>query len=215
MDAKYFLSEQYSKLKEAIFEIILNNGMKKTTMDLVASTLSMSKRTLYEIFDNKEQMIKVVLDFNHKRHIASIAKVFKESQTVMEAFYIIIKMHQDVMKRASSHFFCDMDRKYSKMRPVYDGQNDVWLHNMLDAIKKGIEQGVFRKDVNYPVSVRMFRIQMESLKRMEEFLPSTVTIQEAYDAICVGFLRSIASPLGMGILDDTIKKYASPAKEIN
>ena len=55
----------------------------------------------------------------------------------------------------------------------------------------------------------MLRIQMESLKRMEEFLPSSVTISEAYDTIITSFLRSIASEYGAKVLDETIRKYSA------
>ncbi len=77
---------------------------------------------------------------------------------------------------------------------------------MMYAINLGVEQGVFRQDVNYPITLRMMSIQMESLKRMEEFFPPDVKLQDALDTIIVGFLRSIASPKGMEILDDIRKK---------
>ena len=209
MEPNYFFSEQYTKLKEAIFDILLQHGMKKTTMDMVASTLSMSKRTLYEIFENKEQMLEIILEYYHHKHIASCSEIFRKSSNVMEAFYLILKGHQEMMKKANSCFFQDMDSSYSKMRQVYDGQNDAWIQKMLDAIELGKKQNVFRSDINYPIIVRMLRIQMESLKRMEEFLPSSVTISEAYDTITMSFLRSIASHHGAEVLEETISRHSA------
>lgn len=190
-----------NSLLEAIFPIILKNGLKATTMDLVASSLSMSKRTLYETFENKEEMLKEVLGYFHSKHIDKIAKIFDESPTIMEAFYHILKTHQKVMGIASSSFFSDMDSAFAKLRKVYDMQSDVWFDNMLKAIRKGIEQEVFDPEVNYTVLLRMFRVQMESLKRMEEFLPADVTLIEAYDVVLFSFLRSIATTKGLQILD--------------
>lgn len=213
MEPNVLYSDQYTKLKEAIFDILLQYGMKKTTMDMVASTLSMSKRTLYEIFDSKEEMIKIILEFHHQRYIALCAKTFKESANVMEALYLILKWHKILMKNANSCFFQDMDSTYSKMRPVYDDQADVWAHKMLDAIELGKRQNVFRPDINYPVLIRMLRIQMESLKRMEEFLPSSVTLSEAYDTIIMSFLRSIASNYGSEVLEETILKHSNEFNE--
>ena len=53
-----------------------------------------------------------------------------------------------------------MDSSYARLRPVYDNQSDTWQRNMLKAIDDGIKQGVFRSDVNYPILLRMFRIQI-------------------------------------------------------
>ncbi len=195
------------KLLNAIFHIILNNGMKGTTMDKVAQMLSMSKRTLYEIFGSKEEMLKAVLSFSHRSLYEKMCRVFDESETIIEAFYTIFKIHRQLMEKANVAFFRDMDSSYAKLRPTYnDNQSDIWQNNMLEAVNKGIRQNVFRSDVNYPVLLRMFGIQMESLKRMEEFLPKDVTLAEAFDTASVSFLRSIASPKGMTILEDIRKR---------
>lgn len=194
-------SKADDKLLSAILPFVLKNGLKATTMDKVASELSMSKRTLYEIFDNKEDMIKQVLMHMHRTHIANIEWIFKNADTVIEAFYEILKSYRGLMETACADFYRDMDVMYSKIRNVYDAQTDAWQLNMLKAISAGQEQGVFRTDVNYPVILRMFRIQMESLKRMEEFLPEDVTIPEAFNVVSMSFLRSIASAKGMEILE--------------
>ncbi len=71
----------------------------------------------------------------------------------------------------------------------------------------GIKEGVFRKDANYNVILSLLRVQMESLKRMEEFFPPDITIVEAYNWISLGFLRSIATPKGMMTLDRLTDKF--------
>ena len=202
-------SDQHARLKEDIFDILLNNGMKKTTMDLVASKLAMSKRTLYEIFENKEDMIKDVIDYSHRRHHNECIRIFKEAPNMMEAFYNMLHYQQEFIKKANPCFFRDMDSKYSKIRPAYDGHNDRWENDMHKVIEIGKEQGVFRKDINYKVLLPMLRIQMESLKRMEEFMPSYITLSEAIDTVTMSFLRSIASPKGMEILEAKAKNYSA------
>lgn len=205
MEQNSISHEAYENLLKAILPIILKNGMKVTTMDKVASTLSMSKRTLYEIFDSKEEMLKAVIGYYHKEHINMVMRIFQESETIMEAFYLVFKTLQRIMEQASTDFFRDMDSSYAKLRPVYDNQSDTWQTNMMKAFEEGLEQGVFRSDVNYPILFRMFRIQMESLKRMEEFLPADVKLSEAFDTVCMSFLRSIASQKGMIILENIHK----------
>ncbi|MDE5807821.1 MAG: hypothetical protein K2H76_06855, partial [Muribaculaceae bacterium] len=80
---------------------------------------------------------------------------------------------------------------------------------------KGIEQGVFRKDVNYPITLHLMRIQMESLKRMEEAFPPGITISDAFDYISTGFLRSIATPKGMEIIDSAYRRKSENINSYN
>lgn len=202
-------SDQHARLKEDILDILLKYGMKKATMDMVASKLAMSKRTLYEIFENKEDMIKAVIDYSHRRHHNECIRIFKEAPNMMEAFYNMLHYQQEFMKRANPCFFRDMDSKYSQIRPAYDGHNYRWENDMRRVIEIGKEQGVFRKDINYTVLLPMLRIQMESLKRMEEFMPSNITLTEAIDTVTMSFLRSIASPKGTEILEAKAKRYSN------
>ena len=45
-------------------------------------------------------------------------------------------------------------------------------HNkFLEIFRLGVDDGVFRKDVNYTITSKIFKIRMESLKRMEELFP--------------------------------------------
>lgn len=80
----------------------------------------------------------------------------------------------------------------------------------------GVRQGVFRDDVNYEIIIRLFRIQMESLKRMEGFFPKDISLVEAYNAISLGMLRSIATPKGMEVIDGIAGRFqptSEPYKE--
>lgn len=201
MEQKAISDEAHIELLKAIFKIILKKGMKRTTMDNVAAELSMSKRTLYEIFENKETMLRELICYFHNQYHRQACEIFESSGSVMEGIYRVLKLHQNVMNEASKDFFLDMDEYYKDLRNLYNDQSNKWNSDLAEALKLGVSQGVFRTDVNYPVTIRMTRLQMESLKRMEEYFPPDVTLPEAYDAICIGFLRSIASPKGMQILD--------------
>ena len=90
-------TEAYSTLLEAIMPIILRNGLKATTMDLVASSLSMSKRTLYEIFDSKQNMIEQVLGHVFKRSEEQYSRIFREEPDVMTAMLRVFAHQRDIM----------------------------------------------------------------------------------------------------------------------
>ncbi|MDE6335182.1 MAG: TetR/AcrR family transcriptional regulator, partial [Muribaculaceae bacterium] len=52
----------YDALIDAIGELLLKRGLKATTMDSIASALQISKRTLYEIFNSKNEMVLCALE---------------------------------------------------------------------------------------------------------------------------------------------------------
>lgn len=193
--------EPSEELIMSIIEILFDNGMKATTMDSVAAALSMSKRTLYEIFDSKKNMIISVVRYWHLLRQRKIEAIFKDSQTVMEALARTFKYHQQMMKNINPEFFFDMDNHFPEVRREFEDYDRKWVDKLMYVINIGIEQGVFRPDVNHQIFLHLMRIQMESLKRMEEVFPPGIKIKDAFDCISQGFLRAIATNEGLDIID--------------
>lgn len=205
-------THEYGRLIEAITPVITRKGLKATTMDHVAATLGISKRTLYEIFESKAQMIKEVLDHVHELQMDILRDIFGKSETVMEAMIGVFHTNRDIMRLISVEFLRDMDGYFKEMRSIYEKCEEDRHREMLRMFNLGVSQGVFRADVNYDIQSRIMKIQMESLKRMEELFPPDITLQEVYDAITVSFLRGIATPKGMEILEHCLAGGGTPTR---
>ena len=209
MERTNISEEQYAALLDAIFPILAEKGPCATTMDLVASRLSMSKRTLYEIFESKDSMLLAILQRIHDQYSRKIQEIMQRSDNMMEAMASIFLFHQSMMRKINVRFFRDMDTRFAHLRKHYDTDSRRWIEYMSRACALGVSQGVFREDVNYDITIRLLRVQMESLKRMEEFFPEDITLVEAYSAISLGMLRSIASEKGMRIVDSLAGRFDS------
>ena len=134
-------------------------------MDYVAQRLGMSKRTLYEIFGSKDEMLSEVIVDNRTRHGAKIREIMEKTTNMMEAIANVFLFHIDLMRDINAKFFFDMDVRYHTLRDKYE-ESAHFSKYMIEACRAGVRQGVFRPDVNYPVTIEMVRVQMESLKRM-------------------------------------------------
>lgn len=201
--------EPSDTLLASILPILMERGPRHTTMDFVAGRLSMSKRTLYEIFESKEEMLAAVLRFDHRVHAARNEYIQASSSNMMEAMVRILLYHIDSMRDLSPDFFRDMDKAYSKLRKVYDHdanpdkRHEDKIHH---AIEIGITQGVFLPNLDINMTIAVLRLQLESLKRMEEYFPGNVTIAEVLRYIMIGFLRSIATTEGIAVLESILDK---------
>lgn len=193
--------KEYQELLRRIVPIILEKGLKSATMDSVAASLGISKRTLYEKFDSKSEMIKEALGELERSNQEFFAEAFANASNVMEALVVIFKHNRDLMGSINVNFYRDMDRLYKDKREEYDRTRESRHSKMLEMFRLGVKQGMFRPDVDYSVQSRMMGLQMEAFKRIEELFPPDITLQRVFDTIIIGFLRSIASEKGMQVLD--------------
>lgn len=197
-----------SDLLKRIVPLVFENGLKATTMDLVASRLGISKRTLYELFNSKSEMIEEVLAEIDRQSQETVMQIYEESDNVMEALVKVFMHNRDQISNVNVEFYRDMDRLYRDKRESYNKIREQRIEKMIQMFRLGVEQGMFRDDVDYVVQCRVMALQMEALKRFEELFPSDIPVQRIFDGIIVGFLRSVASEKGMKIVDNVTKSIS-------
>lgn len=197
-----------NKILDKVIEIVINHGLKATTMDMVASCLGMSKRTLYEIFESKNQMIRETFDYIGRRHHNKTKEIFERSSNMMEALIGIFLYIRETLTIVNANFFRDMDSFYSDVRSDYEKTRQHRNNIFMSILSKGVEEGVFREDEDYRIFINLLDIQLESLKRMEEHFPEDITLSQVSASIVIGALRSIATPKGMEILDQSLKRVS-------
>lgn len=190
---KTMSEEQFQQLMDFIIKLLMQNGIKSTTMDALASELRISKRTLYEIFSNKEEMVMQALKFFHEKVRKDLSDIFMTSENVMEAILRCFLYNRDMMSRVCVAFVRDINEYNSSCVQKKPEQEDIYLYEVL---QRGVLEGYFYDDLNLKVQCRMLGIQMESLKRMEELFPPDITLLEAFDNISLGFLRGICNDKG-------------------
>lgn len=196
-------TEEYrTHLLHRIYPVLIKKGAKNMTMDYVAKSLSISKRTLYEIFGSKEQLLCEALTLIHDDFAKRLFELTHNAGNMMETMAIALRLHQEAMREFGTEFFKAMDESYSQIRPYFEKNIHRSQEDMLNGFLKGVEEGVFRPNIDYRIIIRLFMIQMESLKRMEENFPPDVTLLEAYETASTALLRSIATPKGLEILEE-------------
>lgn len=97
--------QAYDSLINGIMMILLQNGLKATTMDSIASALQISKRTLYEIFSSKTEMVTCALEAFHEKHSAAVKEIFLNASNVMEGILKGFFAHRDLMRQTNVNFF--------------------------------------------------------------------------------------------------------------
>lgn len=199
--------EQYSKIMEGIMPSLMKNGLKGTTMDSLAASLQMSKRTLYEIFGSKEEMFKEVHKYFHKKIGNALRNIFCNSANIMEAIIKCFLYNRDLMSYVNADFIRDMDQFATKENLITECNRRHHYQNLYDVLQKGVDEGYFRDDINLQVQCRMLSLQMESLKRTEELFPEDITLLEIYDSIIMGFIRGISSPKGLEELEKVMASF--------
>lgn len=203
--------DQYNRILECFIQALVKNGLKGTTMDSIAANLQMSKRSLYEIFGNKEEMFREAHKYFHKQLEEKLTRIFASSSNLMEAIIKCFLYNRNMMSKLSADFIRDLEEYATKEKIISDNDACQHHHNLFDVVNRGVAEGYFRNDINLLVQCRMLSLQMEALKRSEELFPEDISLLEIYDSIIIGFLRGISSQKGL----DELEKFMPTISQLS
>ena len=191
------------KVARVAADAFIQKGIKNVKMDDVAAELGISKRTLYELFSDKEELLLDVVKLHRKEMKNYMISVAEKAENVLEiimSFYI--RTTEDF--QTTNILFFEEIKKYPQVTKfLEDGRKE----NAVSAVafyKKGVEQGIFREDVNYEIVQEMIHGQMDML--IHNDIRKTYSMVEIFKTVVFMHLRGITTEKGLSIVDEFLEQ---------
>ncbi len=188
----------------AAVELFTTNGIKSITMDEIAASLGISKRTLYEVFPDKETLLEECILKSQKDGDIFVKGVIETSGNVLE---VLLRCYQWSIERfhaTNKKFFEDI-KKYPKAYQLMKNNRNWSSEDTVNFFKEGVKQGIFRDDVNFAIINLLVRDQLDLL--MNSDICNEYSFLEVYESTMFTFLRGISTEKGARVLEDFICEY--------
>ena len=196
------------KLREKIIGtaagLFEQNGIRGVTMDDIAASLGISKRTLYEIFADKETLLVECVRKDQEERDKYLKQVRDNSANVLE---VLLKGYQRSIEKfhaTNKRFFEDI-KKYPRAYELIKHGDKGNAKDIIGFFYQGVEQGFFRDDVNFAIVGLLVREQLDLL--MGSDICDRYPFLEVYESIMFTSLRGISTEKGAIALDNFIRDY--------
>ena len=189
------------KIITTAMEAFAQKGIRHVKMDDVAKELGISKRTLYEIFDKKEDLLYEGVKFYLGDRRTQMEVKAQECKNVMEIILLAYKQKVEEVRQTNPCFYTDLV-KYPKVARYLAQQNQQMLTNMTKFIERGIEEGYFRKEVNPELAARLFDALGKYV--MEQQLYCLYTIEDIFTNLVFVTIRGICTEKGIEVIKQWI-----------
>ncbi|ERK03031.1 TetR/AcrR family transcriptional regulator [Hoylesella pleuritidis] len=197
------------ELKERILKTAMaefkQRGVKAVKMDDIANKLSISKRTLYEVYANKEDLL-----------LAGLRREVEEEDEAMHCFCekpglnvleICIEFFHLKMRKLSAInplFFSEL-YKYSRVVNFLQKKHERNDEHAKIIFARGIKEGVFRNDFDYDLMIRLNNTVMAYV--MEEQLYKEYGMAGIFCNVVLLFMRGYCTLKGLEILDRSLERW--------
>lgn len=189
-------------------EMFVEQGIKAVRMDDIARHIGVSKRTLYEMFGDKEELLYLCLSYYVQEQDRRHAELGMQAKNVLEA---MLQVFREVMNTAevSHRLQSNLKRFYPKVyeRLVSEHRSRNSLGQFKIALLRGVEEGYFQGIVDFDLAITLLRYSVEGLVvRKDVLLSHNMSTNDALIFLVVNFLRGISTEKGMRFIDDFLEK---------
>ncbi|MDR0732644.1 MAG: TetR/AcrR family transcriptional regulator [Dysgonamonadaceae bacterium] len=193
------------ELKERIIEnasaLFFRNGVKSMTMSDIANKLGISKRTLYEVFCDKEELLMECIDYYHAKADRKIEQLTRDSENVIDTLIRLYAQNLFQVMDVGKPLMNDLKKYYSHLFRKIEDKRKEDICVFIPLFEKGAEQGLIRQDVNFEILLWMLKVQLDAVLGDDEIPTGRYSVNQFLQTIIQNFIRGIATPLGNERID--------------
>jgi AcrR family transcriptional regulator len=198
------------ELREQIVSTALGlfttQGIKGITMDDIASTMGISKRTLYEVFADKESLLLDCMAMSQSDAMNYMKEVSDKSANVMEVLLRLYQTSLEQLHKVNPKFFEDI-KKYPRVNQEIERRRHAEAAERMAFFRLGMKQGFFRDDINLAIVNDLVFSQLDQLANSSNELTHKYSFREVYETIMFTYLRGITTDSGARMLDMFIQSH--------
>lgn len=155
--------EPQEKILKTSLGLFFKYGIKHITMDDIAKELGMSKKTIYQFYKEKDDLVNQLCDIELKGQEFRIDEMNKTATDPIHEIMLLSENMKKMMQNINPMFFLDLQKFYpNAYKRFQEFKENCAYRNILTNIKRGIEQGVYRGDLDpdFVARLRMAQIDM-------------------------------------------------------
>lgn len=143
-------------------ELFLKAGIKSVTMDDIAKSLGMSKKTIYQFFKDKNELVIALVRKKLTEDECQIQSIIQTSNNVIEELINMMKCSEEIFSRINPIVIHDIQKYHPQAWSEFQHFKSEFLVDTLEKLlKKGIEQGFIRPDADVKILAKMRVNQVE------------------------------------------------------
>ena len=199
-----------ASLRERIIEKAMQDfskhGIRAVKMDTLAKELGISKRTMYEIFEDKESLLFEGIKVYGERKREYMHSYAEEGHDVIDIIMEAYHMKVEEVRAVNPDFYLDL-MKYPRLAQHMKEAQQKSREGFLAFMKRGVDDGYFRPDVNYELVPHIFDALGQYI--LTNSLVQQYSVEELFSNVFLIALRGFCTDKGLHTIDKLMAEAKS------
>jgi TetR/AcrR family transcriptional regulator, cholesterol catabolism regulator len=194
--------ETKERILKATLELFLRFGIKSVTMDDIARHMSISKKTIYQFFNDKDEIVHMLMQTQLQQDMSDFAKIAETSVNVVEEVFNHMKKMADIFRNINPNIFYDLRKYHPKTWEMFHEFRNHFVYNqVVEALEKGKTQGLVRTDISTDVVSKLRIEEIDMGFNPVLFPPEKYRILDVQLAMTEHFLYGICTLKGHKLIN--------------
>jgi len=175
-------------------ELIARNGIRAVRVDEIAQTLGISKRTLYEMFTDKNDLVGACLDYmSHQQRERIVACSKRRGSNSLQKVLKLANEYMDNLYTVDPRFLSDIRHKVI-FAEHYDEHREFWHREITRCLEACRDEELLLPEIDAPAFADRLMNTLYELRL-------TGTVREELYLFCRTILRGAATRKGIELID--------------
>jgi len=188
--------------------LFAENGCKAITMNDIANSMGVSKRTIYENFTDKASLLEACLHYFFGHQEFDIEQILQSSDHIIGTIFKMLENTSKLFFQLKFNFFNEVQKYYPE---IYNNTVEIYkqkhLENTEKLLQKGIQDGIVRQDVN-PLIIAVLISEVSVMVLQKDIFSGYGVHKKTAMHNCMSCItRGMFTEKGMQILDAHIEEY--------
>jgi TetR/AcrR family transcriptional regulator, cholesterol catabolism regulator len=182
-------------------ELFMRYGLRSVSMDEIANHLGMSKKTIYQYYADKDALVEGTIDIEIKQSKKDCDCHRNQSENAIQEIFMAVDMIQEMLKHMNPSLMFDLEKYHPKAYKKFLEHKNKFFHEVIKTnLEWGIEDGLYREDINVELLTRFRLLSMFFMFDTENFPASKFTPGQVIAEITDNFLFGMATAKGQKMI---------------
>ena len=201
------------RILEASEDLFLKYGVKSITMDEIARHLSISKKTIYQYFQDKDEVVNLVIKSHFERNETLMCNVFTASVNAIDEMMQVSDHLRSTVANIHRSLLFDLQKHHPQAWKIFiNHKRHFILKQITNNLERGVREGLYRPEIRIDMLARLRIEQVQLIFDNEVFPAEQFHFIDVQEQFLDHFLRGIVTEEGMLLLNQCYQKSAAGPK---
>ncbi len=199
------------RIRQKARDLYMQFGLRSVSMDDIANSMGMSKKTIYQYYADKDELVGAVIHEELQQNQATCESDKKAAHNAVHEIFLAMDMVVELFSAMNPSLIYDMQKYHPNAFIKFQQHKNDYLYNsIMDNIQRGTDEGLYREHLHADILSR-YRLESMMLPFNPDFQSKLkYNLAKIEEEFMIHFLFGLASPKGYKL----IQKYQQERKNL-